>query len=218
MDARRAQGSLFGDHGTQVNNFYAAVGPVVWPVRVGAVPGLADCYQTRQEAAALDRAVGPGGTAVLTQVLSGLGGVGKSQLAAAYARSWAERVDVLVWVTARSRDAVLSTYALAAGQLGYRGQEGPAGAEWFLSWLQSTERGWLVVLDDLADPTDLAGLWPEGPRGRTLVTTRRTDAVLSSRGRRRIDVGLFTSTEARSYLVAKLGAEPGSARVRQVDE
>ncbi|MGH3624399.1 MAG: tetratricopeptide repeat protein, partial [Sciscionella sp.] len=103
-------------------------------------------------------------------------------------------------------------------QLGYRGQEGPAAAEWFLSWLQSTERGWLVVLDDLADPANLVGLWPQGPRGRTLVTTRRTDAVLSSQGRRRIDVGLFTSTEARSYLVAKLGAEPGSARVRQVDE
>ena len=36
---------------------------------------------------------------MLTQVLSGFGGVGKSELAAAYARSLAAVVDVLVWVS-----------------------------------------------------------------------------------------------------------------------
>ncbi|MDQ3154240.1 MAG: NB-ARC domain-containing protein [Actinomycetota bacterium] len=218
VDAHHAQGLLIGDHGTQVSNFFAAE-TVSWPVRVGAVPALADCYQPRDESDALERAVDPGGTAVLTQVLSGLGGVGKSQLAAAYARSVAGRVELLMWVTATSRDAILGTYAQAARQLGYRvpgGVEQAAG--WFLSWLQIAGRDWLVVLDDVADPADLRGLWPDGLRGRTLVTTRRTDAVLSNQGRRRIDVGLFTPEDARRYLAAKLDADPGSGRMPDVDE
>ena len=30
----------------------------------------------------------------------------------------------------------------------------------FLTWLETTERRWLVVLDDLSDPADLRRLWP----------------------------------------------------------
>ena len=219
VDARSAQGVQAGDHGLQVNNFYVPVESVSWPVQVGAVPMLADCYQARAETAALDRAVDTGGTAVLTQVLSGLGGVGKSQLAAAYARSWADRVQLLVWVTATSREVILGTYAQAAGQLGQRVEGGlEQAAGWFLSWLQTTDRAWLVVLDDLADPGDLRGLWPDGPRGRTVMTTRRTDAVLSGHGRRRINVGLFAPEEARRYLEARLGTGAGSGRTEYVDE
>jgi hypothetical protein len=52
----------------------------------------------------------------LTQVLSGLGGVGKTQLAAGLARRvWRERsVDLLVWVPATSRDAIVAGYVEAA--------------------------------------------------------------------------------------------------------
>jgi hypothetical protein len=57
---------------------------------------------------------------VVTQVLAGLGGVGKSQLAAAYAAERADEVDLLAWVDARSRDAVVTGYAQAAARLGYR--------------------------------------------------------------------------------------------------
>jgi len=56
---------------------------------------------------------------VLTQVLAGIGGVGKTQLAAAYARrAWAESVGVLVWVNAATRDGAVSAYADAALALG----------------------------------------------------------------------------------------------------
>src|SRR6266508_1325711 len=51
-----------------------------------------------------------------------------------------------------------------------------------LAWLAATDRRWLVVLDDLADPKDLRGRWPNGPGGRVLVTTRRQDAVLQGGG------------------------------------
>ncbi|MGH3943158.1 MAG: NB-ARC domain-containing protein, partial [Pseudonocardiaceae bacterium] len=181
-----------GPGGLQVN-VYAEARSVRWPHRVGAVPLLADCFQERApQMRGLDEAVSAGRTAVLTQVLSGLGGVGKTQLASAYARRiWDDdELDLLVWVTARSRDAVQARYAQAATEIG----QAPPGdvetaAEWFLGWMQTTTRRWQVVLDDLSDPADLQGLWPEGPGGRVLVTTRRRDAALAGGTRQLIEVG-----------------------------
>jgi hypothetical protein len=223
VDLRGAQGVQIGNHGIQTNIFggtvTVATPPVVsWPVRVGPIPLQAGCYQERDEARLLSDAVAEGGTAVVTQVLSGLGGVGKTQLAAAYARSRSD-VDLLVWVTAGSRDAIFTGYAQAASQLGHpSAEDAEQAAHWLLAWLQATERSWLIVLDDLADPADLRGLWPDGPRGRTVVTTRRTDAVLTGAGRRRVEVGLFTPDQARGYLAAKLDADPGDERMREADE
>jgi hypothetical protein len=55
-------------------------------IRIGSVPLTADFFQAREAAATLREAAEQDGTVVLTQVLAGMGGVGKTQLAAAYAR------------------------------------------------------------------------------------------------------------------------------------
>ncbi|MEV7445725.1 tetratricopeptide repeat protein [Streptomyces sp. NPDC091204] len=172
-----------------------------------------------------------GGTAVLCQVLSGTGGVGKTQLAAHHARTaWqAGAVDLLVWVTATSRDAVLSAYAEAAVTVTdpddpqCTGLDDPErAAVRFLAWAQSTDRRWLIVLDDVSDPAHLNGtdgrgdLWPPArPNGRTVVTTRRRDAALPAH---LIDVGLFTKGEAVGYLRAKLAAHGRHDDPGQIEE
>ncbi len=66
----------------------------------------------------------------------------------------------------------------------------------------------MVVLDDAADSADLSGLWPPASAsGRVVVTTRRRDAALASRGRL-IPVGLFTPGEAHTYLREKFADRP----------
>jgi hypothetical protein len=129
---------------------------------------------------------------------------------------WAAgEVDLLVWVGAGSRSAVVATFAEAAAEVcGADPGQPDRAAGRFLAWLQAEGRRWLVVLDDLADPADLTGLWPPAvPYGRTVVTTRRRDAALTGAGRRRIDVGVFTPEEAAAYLAAALAGhgrtEPG---------
>ncbi|MFE5860196.1 FxSxx-COOH system tetratricopeptide repeat protein, partial [Streptomyces virginiae] len=198
----------------QVNINVAPRGPAAWPHQVGVIPSRALTFQNRLEAARLQAAVADGGTAVLGQVLTGMGGVGKTQLAADYARTtWQDgSLDVLVWVTASSRSAVVTSYAQAGAALLPADLDDPEQvAQAFLSWLTRRSGAqrcrWLVVLDDVADPDDLRGLWPPASSsGRTLVTTRRRDSVLTGEGRRRIDVGLFTQAEADAYLTRSLAA------------
>ncbi|WP_285902431.1 helix-turn-helix transcriptional regulator [Frankia sp. AiPs1] len=190
------------------------------PRRVGVVPRRAARFQYRAAADLLKEAVGDGGTAVLCQVLAGMGGVGKTQLAADYAhQAWdTGSVDLLMWVTAASRDAIQTAYTAAAAEVAGADRSDPAAAAAaLLAWLVSTDRRWLIVLDDLADPDDLIGLWPpDRPGGRVLVTTRRQDDALTGDRRRRVDVGLFTPPEATAYLTAALAGHSQPSETAEI--
>ncbi|WP_177328313.1 ATP-binding protein (plasmid) [Streptomyces atratus] len=138
-----------------------------WPRQVGVIPTRAQSFQHRAEVEQLRAVVDGGGTAVLCQVLTGTGGVGKTQLAADYARAaWGSGgVDVLVWITASTRSAVVFGYAQAGVEvLGADPGGREQAARLFLAWLEPKPGArpcrWLVVLDDLADPAGLRGLWP----------------------------------------------------------
>ncbi|WP_127500974.1 tetratricopeptide repeat protein [Actinoplanes solisilvae] len=171
------------------------------PVVLGALPRLADAYQRR----AFDEAFADGRVVVLT----GLGGVGKTQLAAGHAVEalGGGAVDVLVWVDAAERDSVVSGLAAAARELtGVVDSDQQRGAVRLIEWTRRSAR-WLVVLDNVTSPDDLRGLWPSpAPSGRIVVTSRRRDAVLTENQRVVIDVDVFTVDEAVSYLRAKLPA------------
>ncbi|MGW5355222.1 tetratricopeptide repeat protein [Streptomyces sp. NPDC004031] len=194
--------------------------PAEPPHQLGVVPSRALSFQDRAEAGRLQEAVDGGGTAVLCQVLTGMGGVGKTQLAADFAhQAWDGRqVEVLVWVTAVSRTAVVAAYAQAAEELcGADPSDPERAAGVFLAWLRAKHHRWLVVLDDVTDPDDVKGLWPpDSPDGRTLATTRRRDAALTGQGRRRIDVGLFSPAEAAAYLSGVLAAHGRSEPTDQL--
>ncbi|MET8154369.1 tetratricopeptide repeat protein [Actinoplanes sp. NPDC049668] len=215
MDAAHARGVQAGDGNVQ-HNYFGRRPVVTWPCRVGAVPRLAHQRQRRPADDLLAEVTAGGATAVVCQVLSGMGGVGKTQLAANLAEHlWQHRtVDLLVWVTAGSRETVVNSYAQVAADV--TGAEDPdplRAAQRLLAWLAGTDRRWLIVLDDVADPQDLAGLWPpDTTSGRTVVTTRRRDAALLD-GRHLVDVGIFTEQEAADYLRGRLVDSP-----HQLDE
>ena len=186
---------------------------VSWPVLVGQIPALASVFQDRtalQEQ--VDGARSANGSVVLTQVLSGGGGVGKSQLAASYARgALAAGTDLVVWADASTTGAVIEVLARAARRVqaaGVTGEDSEADAREFLAWAAATPRTWLAVLDDITDPGQLAGWWPASHAGTgwVLATTRRRDAALSGGGRALIDVGVYTPAEAHAYLTGRLTA------------
>jgi tetratricopeptide (TPR) repeat protein len=183
----------------------------------GLVPPLADCFNSRPETgpAALDAQ--PAGQLLVLAAPPGPavdwpGGTGKTQLAVHLAQTWCHRhADaLLIWVSASSRAAVLSSYVQAFAE---RTGMAPAGdgetiAARFLAWLAETGRPWLVVLDDVSDPAHLDGLWPAGPAGRVLVTTAAEGTVPAARNPALFPVGAFSSHEALTYLMGRLSADP----------
>jgi tetratricopeptide (TPR) repeat protein len=172
------------------------------------VPGASVALVPSREAAG--RAAGAGGT-------GGPGGAdwrgscGKTQLAAYTAESlWRSGgLDLLVWVVGTSRASVLSGLAAAGAAIApeHVGDAGPVAAS-FLEWLGETSRPWLIVFDDLRSAEYLAGLWPQGPAGRVLITT--ADAAILPGGRRTsvLPVPPFSTREALSYLMGRLTADP----------
>lgn len=72
-------------------------------------------------------------------------------------------------------------------------------------WLYTTDRTWLVVLDDVTNPAHLADQWPpHRPGGWTLATTRLREASLTGSGCHRVDIDTFTSAESTHYLHDRL--------------
>ena len=191
---------------------------VTWPLLSGLIPQLADSHVPRQETGlGLAASLAPGDTAVLipaeeaSRTLGGLGGTGKTQLALAIAHAlWDRRaLDLVLWLTPTNRDAVITGYAQAMQDVGGPAADGPeAAAAHFLDWLTETDRPWLVILDDLADAAALEGLWPHGPRGRVLVTSRRPGTAVRAYRPRAVEVGPFSPREALAYLSSKLHADP----------
>ena len=159
---------------------------------MGDVPPLAEGYTDRPDTArGIVDALVPGaalalvpGSAFAEGPSNWLGACGKTQIAVIIAESlWRSAgIDALIWISASNRASVLSGYVQAsAAAFGID----PAGtaesvAARLLSWLSATDQPWLVVLDDLQEPNDLDGLWPEGRRPgsghRQAVLTRRGTA------------------------------------------
>ncbi|TYC66652.1 tetratricopeptide repeat protein [Streptomyces sp. CB01881] len=194
-------------HADQVAYYAGRHAPAAWPHQVGAVPTTAHCFRRR---AVLDTPDTP----ARCRILVGTVGAGKTQLAANEARTaWqAGQLDLLVWVTAGSRAAILTAYAQAIAEITGRDPADPEqGAREFLAWLRPGGAGEtirrLIVLDGVLDPDDLRGLWPpDQPAGRTLITTWRRDLAREGLGRQVVAVPSFGSAEAVDHLTALLAA------------
>jgi tetratricopeptide (TPR) repeat protein len=195
----------------------------------GNVPPLADPYFARQETGPdLIAGLRSGQVIVLTDGEptaagpAGQGGTGKTQLAVEFANAvWnAGLAEVLVWTTAPDREAIVTGFAQAAVAVGVTdpAAAGDTAAGNFVSWLASTRRSWILIVDDLAQAADLDGLWPAGPAGQTVITTRLPGAALTATGRdpRIIPVGGFSRRESVDYLNARLSAYPDQ-RIEALD-
>ncbi len=200
------------------------------PVLSGTVPPLAQAFYARQETGlGLADAPRPGETTVLVpaeqdaagDIKDGApSGTGKTQLAVNFAHAmWnARAVDLLVWVPAGNRAAIVAGLAQAAADLdSYRPEEtADAAAKRFLGWLSRTERRWAVVLDDMTSAADLDGLWPKGETGQVVVTTRLPEGELRDGARTFLAVPGFSRREALGYLNSRLTGHPDQ-RIEALD-
>jgi hypothetical protein len=115
-----------------------------------------------------------GPDAMAVQVLHGLGGIGKSAVAAHYAAAHAGDYNPVWWISADSAGAVEEGLAgLAAALQPELAQALPLDAlcQRASSWLAAHD-GWLLVLDDVSDLADIAPVLDRTLAGRVIITTR----------------------------------------------
>ena len=155
---------------------------------------------------------GPGG--VVVQAVHGLGGIGKSTLAAQWAAAHAADYTLTWWISAATPadlDAGLAGLAAAlqpalTGVLPLK-----ALREGAVQWL-AARSGWLVVLDNVTDPADVAPLLSRAPGGRYLITSRRASGWHAT-GVAPVRLDVLDPAEARALLAAILAPD----RPREAD-
>jgi tetratricopeptide (TPR) repeat protein len=111
---------------------------------------------------------------VLTQVLRGLGGIGKTQLALEYAYRYGGRYRLVWWVRAEEPETLAADYAALAAALHLPQQAAQEQRETIAAvrqWLEHHE-GWLLILDNAPEPAAIQAYLPCTTHGHLIITSR----------------------------------------------
>ena len=114
----------------------------------------------------------------LGQAIRGLGGVGKTQTAIAYAERYREKYQDVLWTSADGEGELIGGFGKIADELGlpHDPRDAQSAVAAVKKWLR-TESDWLLVFDNADQPRLLEGfLPPASAKGRVLVTSRDRDA------------------------------------------
>lgn len=107
------------------------------------------------------------------RVLTGLGGVGKTSLARAYAQRYQQHYGLMWWVRAEDREAIAGEFRALLGILmPHYAEQAHDPVQAVHAILANRTDPWLLVLDNIAEPEALRGLLPAAGAGDVLVTSR----------------------------------------------
>ncbi|MFE0077232.1 tetratricopeptide repeat protein [Nonomuraea sp. NPDC059023] len=162
--------------------------PLPAPAQIEAPAGLlglprrpAPWFVGRDEARAMLAATleAGAGAGVISQAVVGLGGIGKSELALQY--GFARRLDygLVWWIDADSPAQIqiglagLARALVAGSDSVAAGQASPEeAAAWAITWLAG-RTGWLLIFDNVEEPTHVEPYLARLTSGHVLITTRR---------------------------------------------
>jgi hypothetical protein len=189
--------------------------PVPARVRVGHMPRVSVAFQERRTLQETIAERAASGRPAVVCALAGTRGVGKTQLAAAYARRRAaEGQRVIAWLNAENIDGVIMGLAELARELGLTEQaaDTEAAAVRALRWLETCPDPCLLVYDNAEDPDALLPWLPAMGTVQIVITT--TQRAFANAGDL-VDVELFTPAEAAAYLTERTGPGDQAAELAE---
>ncbi|MFD0524846.1 FxSxx-COOH system tetratricopeptide repeat protein [Paractinoplanes durhamensis] len=141
------------------------------------------------------------GDRALVQVLHGIGGVGKTELAVEYAHLFGNEYDLIWWIPAERPELIgdhLAALAVKAGLIAADSAT-PAAMEAIHQHLRGRSR-WLLIFDNAKRRDDLRPWLPDGP-GHLIITSRNT---LWTGVAQPVDLDVFTRAESTALLQTHL--------------
>jgi len=182
--------------------------PRTKPQRVWNIPYLRNDYFTGREdiLAQLHARFKANNATALSQrtAMSGLGGIGKTQIAVQYAYEHCDEYQVVLWARAESHEALTSSFVeIASTRYLNLPQKDEKDQTLIVDavkhWLQDNH-GWLLILDNADEPAIVRNFLPTKCAGHILLTTR---AQALGGLAQRIDVDTFTPELGALFLLRR---------------
>ena len=199
------QGQVPVNYGTVINNFGVPATPALpspLPQRIWTVPYQRNPFFTGREdlLTQLHDQLNTSNATALTQsqAISGLGGIGKTQIALEYAYRYQHEYTSVLWLNAQSPENLLTEYITLADLLHLPQPEKDEHYQTRLialvkQWFVQHER-WLLILDNADNFKTIRTFIPTGGQGHLILTTRE-----------------HTTGSIASLPIVKMSLEEGSA-------
>jgi tetratricopeptide (TPR) repeat protein len=176
-------------------------------VVVGELPGAPPAFVERAAVERLAATFEEGARVATVSALTGGRGVGKSQVAAQFAREAVSAgIDLVAWVSAEDRERLLAGLDEVARRLGVADPDGDSAvsATRLRDALASRARPAVLVFDNATDPAALRPYLPATGPVRVVVTT--TDRAFASLGAE-VFVEEFEREQSVAYLRERTGLD-----------
>lgn len=188
-----------GTHAAQQGSRFPGALPAIWNV-----PHLRNPNFTgrRTFLAGLKEALNSDKLSARMQVISGLGGLGKSSLAREFAYQNASDYDLVWWVEADDRATLLRDYIALAKALDLPEKNSPdheAIASAVKGWLKENPNYWLLIYDNAQDPEVLKRYLPHFG-GHVIITSRNPNWTCVANV---LSLGIFENDEAADFLLKR---------------